>query len=210
MSEGGTEGKNASGGAGTDSYGEDWQRICGTTSTKIWNIGHGKPAVIDMKWAFSTPWKADICWKIVTRSPFIPCHLSSVCTATLSALEIRKCHSRRCVPDWSFPTGFFFFFFLCQLLNLQLENFAVQIQGNKCIFLYVHTHVCIYFSPLDTLICSLVSHALKPIRSSDIKPLPANQHDTSASLISRPWESSYWFSVWASEKKPFVFMAIQQ
>lgn len=35
MSEGGTEGKNASGGAGKDSYGEDWQRICGTTSTKI-------------------------------------------------------------------------------------------------------------------------------------------------------------------------------
>lgn len=34
-SEGGTEGKNASGGAGKDSYGEDWQRICGTACTKI-------------------------------------------------------------------------------------------------------------------------------------------------------------------------------
>lgn len=97
-----------------------------------------------------------------------------------------------------------------QPLNLQLENFAVQTRGNKCIISYVRTHVCVYFSPLDTLICSSVSHALKPIRSSDIKPLPVNQHDTSASLISRPWESSYWFSVCASEKRPFVFTAVRR
>ncbi len=111
-----------------------------------------------------------------------------------------------CVPDWSFPTVLFFFFSR-QPLNLQLENFAVQIRGNKCIISYVRTHVCVYFSPLDTLICSSVSHALKPIRSSDIKPLPVNQHDTSASLISRPWKSDR-FSVGASEKRPFVFTAV--
>lgn len=28
---------------------EDWQRICSTGRTEIWNIGHRMPAVIDMK-----------------------------------------------------------------------------------------------------------------------------------------------------------------
>lgn len=59
-------------GAGRDAYGKDWQRICSAGSIKIWTISHGKPAVIDMKRAFSTPWKLTFSESLLWEALFYP------------------------------------------------------------------------------------------------------------------------------------------